>query len=306
MDVSRTATIGRSHRGLDSMRELQMMLAQTSEDGDNAATSADGADRPPPQPSSPAPASPSSETSDEDDIDGETAMNTVYNLLSELGDLNRNNRRAAEALAERFSVLQAQVSRVESMGSDTSLALQQRDSSPPTPIPQQHEPADASSVAAESPRSEITFHTPPTTTGGSAHASLRLESPVTAAAILASVPRYGPILVDGKVQTDTRASDIDDMQQQADMAESENRELRADVERLIAAVRDQQEMAKEYEATLAKALVALRTAAFERHEEISDVQSRYQELLGKEAMLNSRLQDENIRLKVALGNAARL
>ncbi|KAJ2908532.1 hypothetical protein GGI21_002793, partial [Coemansia aciculifera] len=45
----------------------------------------------------------------EEDIDSETAMNTVYNLLNELGDLNRSNRRTAEALAEQFSVLQAQV-----------------------------------------------------------------------------------------------------------------------------------------------------------------------------------------------------
>ncbi|KAJ2714602.1 hypothetical protein H4R19_001639 [Coemansia spiralis] len=315
MDTSHTATIGRSRRGLGSMHELLAVLAQPDEgggDGGNdtvaAATAMAAADRPP----SPA-ATSSSSASDEDDIDGETAMNTVYNLLSELGDLNRTNRRTAEALAERFSVLQAQVSRVEGMGSDDLAEPQQRDRSrPTTPVPQPPEAEPELELertpgpVGESPPSEAAFHTPPTTTGGSAHASMRLESPVTAAAIIATAPRHVPILVEGKAQTEMRAGDIDDMQQQADVVESENRELRADMGRLVGAIRDQQEMAREYEATLAKALVALRTAAFERHTELSDVQNRYQELLDKESSLNTRLQDENARLKVALGRAARL
>ncbi|KAJ1950659.1 hypothetical protein EC988_004307, partial [Linderina pennispora] len=79
---------------------------------------------PPPQPSPPPPASlettastnSSSDLDDneeEDDIDSETALNTVYNLLSELGDLNRSNRKAAEQLAEQFNALQAQVAKAE-------------------------------------------------------------------------------------------------------------------------------------------------------------------------------------------------
>ncbi|KAJ2771606.1 hypothetical protein IWQ56_001718 [Coemansia nantahalensis] len=309
MDSSRMATIGRSHRGLDSMHELLAMLAQPDEDGggdggvSTSATDREPAAKRPPSPT----ASSSSSASDDDDIDGETAINTVYNLLNELGVLNRSNRRAAEALAERFSVLQAQVSRVEGIGADDVAGRQQIDSSrPTTPVPQLPEPGRASGMAGESPLSEAVFHTPPTTTGGSAHTSLPLESPATAAAIIATAPRYPPILVDGKAQTDVRAGDIDDTQQRAALAESENAELRADVGRLVGAIRDQQEMAREYEATLSKALVALRTAAFERHTELSDVQNRYQELLDTEAALNTRLQDENARLKVALGNAARL
>ncbi|KAJ2818142.1 hypothetical protein GGI24_005186, partial [Coemansia furcata] len=87
-----TATIGRSQRGMDSMRGLREML-----------THPDTHKKEEDSPSS----SSSSSSSDVEDIDSETAINTVYNLLSELGDLNRSNRRTAEALAEQFSQLQA-------------------------------------------------------------------------------------------------------------------------------------------------------------------------------------------------------
>ncbi|KAJ2179914.1 hypothetical protein GGF45_002205, partial [Coemansia sp. RSA 551] len=95
MDVSNTATIGRSHRGLDSLRDLQTMLAQSSLDDSEQGSKPDNDDE-------------DTSASDVEDIDSETAMNTVYNLLSELGVLNRSNRRAAELLAEKFSVLQEQ------------------------------------------------------------------------------------------------------------------------------------------------------------------------------------------------------
>ncbi|KAJ2783532.1 hypothetical protein H4R18_001665 [Coemansia javaensis] len=319
MDVSRTATIGRSHRGLDSMRDLQMMLAQAGEDSGRDAGGDTGGDAGGDAAEDPPGSPPATSDEDEDDIDSETAMNTVYNLLSELGDLNRSNRRAAETLAERFSVLQAQVSRVESMGSSDSLRRRDPPSRPETPIPGQGggndgEDHDMRPAAPESPHSEAaTFHTPPTTNSnsnnhnnsGPAHASLRLESPVTAAAILASAPPYVPILVGGAAQTAMGAADIDELQRRAAAAAAENRELRADLGRLIGAVRDQQGMAREYEAALAKALVALRAAAFERHLELADVQARYRELLDKEAQLNARLQDENARLKLALASATR-
>ncbi|KAJ2196609.1 hypothetical protein GGH18_001572, partial [Coemansia sp. RSA 530] len=73
---------------------------------------------------------------------------------------------------------------------------------------------------------------------------------------------------------------------------------------LVQSVREQQDMAREYESTLAKALQALRSAAFERHLEIEDVQRRYRELLDSEVSLNRRLRSENADLKLALNNAA--
>ena len=45
------------------------------------------------------------EEDSEDDIDGPTALNTVYNLLNELIDLNWDNRRKAERLVTKFSEL---------------------------------------------------------------------------------------------------------------------------------------------------------------------------------------------------------
>ncbi|KAJ1672570.1 hypothetical protein EV182_006921, partial [Spiromyces aspiralis] len=41
----------------------------------------------------------------DDDIDGPTALNTVYNLLKELMDLNWENRNKAEMLVTKFSEL---------------------------------------------------------------------------------------------------------------------------------------------------------------------------------------------------------
>ncbi|KAJ2816953.1 hypothetical protein IWW50_006322 [Coemansia erecta] len=268
MDVSNTATIGRSHRGgFDSMRDLQTMLAQSSladEEKDSK-----------PEDSS---------SSDVEDIDSETAMNTVYNLLSELGDLNRCNRRAAEMLAEKFSVLQTQVSRAESMHSDASSRRSDEHN-------MEH--------AVGSPRSMDLFHTPPTTIG-SAHASLRLSSPAVAPRSILPVPT----LAECATQTEMGCREIDDLQAGAVRLEEENKVLRVNVKLLIQSIREQQEMARDYESTLAKALQALRSAAFERHLEIEDVQRRYRELLDSEVSLNRRLQTENSDLKQALNNAA--
>ncbi|KAJ2815460.1 hypothetical protein FBU31_006924 [Coemansia sp. 'formosensis'] len=188
----------------------------------------------------------SSSSSDVEDIDSETAINTVYNLLSELGDLNRSNRRTAEALAEQFSQLQA------------------RNSAP----------------ISEEEEEEMAFHTPP-----------------TVARVL------GDVRISG-VQTDVEAAQMERDGGRLGAAEAENVVLRGDVRLLMGALREHQDMAREYEATLARALVALRAAAFERHLEISDVQARYRELLGTEQLLNARLQTENIELRQALSTTA--
>ncbi|KAJ2798114.1 hypothetical protein H4S07_005774 [Coemansia furcata] len=227
MDRSHTtATIGRSQRGMDSMRGLREMLIHpdTHKKEENSSSS--------------------SSSSDVEDIDSETAINTVYNLLSELGDLNRSNRRTAEALAEQFSQLQA------------------RNSAP---------------ISEEE---EMAFHTPP-----------------TVARVL------GDVRISG-VQTDVEAAQMVRDGERQGAAEAENAVLRGDVRLLMGALREHQDMAREYEATLARALVALRAAAFERHLEISDVQARYRELLGTEQQLNARLQTENIELRQALSTTA--
>ncbi|KAJ2835906.1 hypothetical protein J3B01_003211 [Coemansia erecta] len=269
MDVSNTATIGRSHRGLDSLRDLQTMLAQSSLDDSEQGSKPDNDDD-------------DASASDVEDIDSETAMNTVYNLLSELGVLNRSNRRAAELLAEKFSVLQEQVSQAESTHSGENT-----------------ESNDVGHLVPQgSPRSDL-FHTPPTTIG-SAHASMRLTSPVP-------VPRIIPPSVETAehaAQTDVTSLDIHDMQANVARLGEENKVLRVNVKLLVQSVREQQDMAREYESTLAKALQALRSAAFERHLEIEDVQRRYRELLDSEVSLNRRLRSENADLKLALNNAA--
>ncbi|KAJ2004459.1 hypothetical protein GGI04_001484 [Coemansia thaxteri] len=197
MDSSHTATtIGRSQRGgLDSMRALLAQLHE--EEGER------------PGEINPSASSRNSSSDTDDDIDSETAINTVYNLLSELGDLNRSNRRAAEVLAEKFSELQ-----------DTTTATTEK-----------------------------------------------------------QVER---IVADKEVQTDGLL----------------------DTDVLVAAVHDHQDMAREYEATLARALQALRAAAFDRHTEIADVQTRYRELLADERSLTQRLQAENAELRAALSSAA--
>ncbi|KAJ1988013.1 hypothetical protein GGI25_005115 [Coemansia spiralis] len=171
MDTSHTATIGRSHRGLTE--SMPPTIVQPPSPTDSAS----------------------------EDIDSETAMNTVYNLLNELGDLNRSNRHMAERLAEKFNTLQARPDKEQ-------------------------------------------------------------------------------------------------------LLEEENRELRKNVEVLVGAIREQQGMAKEYEATLARSLEAFRAVAFERHEEISDVQQKYTELLRQERTLNERLRDENVVLRGKLKEAA--
>ncbi|KAJ1755896.1 hypothetical protein LPJ58_003999, partial [Coemansia sp. RSA 1591] len=269
MDVSNTATIGRSHRGLDSLRDLQTMLAQSSLDDSEQGSKPDNDDE-------------DTSASDVEDIDSETAMNTVYNLLSELGVLNRSNRRAAELLAEKFSVLQEQVSQAESTHSGENT-----------------ESNDIGHLVPQgSPRSDL-FHTPPTTIG-SAHASMRLTSPVP-------VPRIIPPGVETAehaAQTDVTSLDMHDMQANVARLGEENKVLRVNVKLLVQSVREQQDMAREYESTLAKALQALRSAAFERHLEIEDVQRRYRELLDSEVSLNRRLRSENADLKLALNNAA--
>ncbi|KAJ2756775.1 hypothetical protein GGI19_000579 [Coemansia pectinata] len=250
MDRSHTtATIGRSQRGMDSMRGLREMLAQVDNNKEKEEEEEEG------------------DSSDVEDIDSETAMNTVYNLLSELGDLNRSNRRTAEALAEKFNVLQAQVNdtRIESSATNNTHAIA------PSPFSEEEE-------------EEATFHTPPSMSRALGSTAEQRISSAT--------------------QTDLDSAQIDHSGEQLRRVEAENKALRQDVKVLMAALREHQDMGREYEATLARALVALRSAAFERHLEISDVQARYRELLTAEQTLNGRLQNENIELRAALSSTA--
>ncbi|KAJ2895262.1 hypothetical protein GGI21_005175, partial [Coemansia aciculifera] len=106
------------------------------------------------------------------------------------------------------------------------------------------------------------------------------------------------------VQTDLDTVAMDRSSGLVERVEAENATLRQDVRVLTAALKEHQDMAREYEATLARALVALRSAAFERHLEISDVQARYRELLAAEQALNGRLQTENIELRATLSSTA--
>ncbi|KAJ2744830.1 hypothetical protein GGI20_002639 [Coemansia sp. BCRC 34301] len=218
-----SSTIGRSQRGLDSLRDLLTNNIGTSDQD--------------------------SDTSDAEDIDTETAINTVYNLLNELGDLNRSNRQTAQALAEQFSVLQAQA------------------------------------IPSKEPEEEDTFHTPPS---------------MSRPAIDSERQRIASL----GVQTDLDAVAMDVSSEEARRLGAENEALRRDVGLLVSALKEHQDMAKEYEAALARALVALRSAAFERHLEISEVQSRYRDLLATEQSLNERLQTENIELRATLSTTA--
>ncbi|KAJ2451804.1 hypothetical protein GGF42_004175 [Coemansia sp. RSA 2424] len=193
-------------------------------------------------------------------------MNTVYNLLNELGDLNRSNRRTAQVLAEQFSVLQAQVT------TNTSTTA-----APPF--------SEVDNEDEEEEEDGATFHTPPSvsrTVGGSG--DRRISS--------------------SAVQTDLDFASMQQTSEHVRRIEAENAVLRQDVRVLIGALKEHQDMGKEYEATLARALVALRSAAFERHLEISDVQTRYREILAAEQTLNGRLQNENIELRAALSSTA--
>ncbi|KAJ2702226.1 hypothetical protein FB645_004362 [Coemansia sp. IMI 203386] len=294
MDVSNTATIGRrSHGRHGAMRELQARLAAecnspsdheeepiiqpatseatvvqpTSEKDDTHSTS-----------------SSSSDSSDVEDIDRGTAIITVYNLLSNLGDLNQSNRWVAEGLAQKFSSLQMQVDRTESLVSEESL---RRRSNVPSPINGQNNVGNQSMHYSSTSRtastySESTFHTPP----------------VSASAITVDNSRE---YSEKQVQTEL---DIGELCARAQKLAAENQVLRSDVAMLIQSLREQQVMARDYESTLAKALVALRSAAFERHVEIKEIQEKYHELLGSEKALNQRLELENSDLRGALSNAA--
>ncbi|KAJ2559966.1 hypothetical protein EV175_000079 [Coemansia sp. RSA 1933] len=263
MNISHTATIGRSQRGLDTMRDLQAMLAQTSTDDTTTTTTE------PEEPNSKRTADDAAETgssSDVDDIDSETATNTIYNLLNELGDLNRCNRRTAEILAEKFSTLQTRVSRAED---------------------------DVARGAAASGES---VHQP--SLNG---ITMQPNEPL----LPDSNPEPAQVLKnDVQTQTLQGFADLDATAERMHALESENTTLRTNVQILVSSLKEQQLMAKEYESTLAKTLSALRSAAFERHLEISDVQARYRELLESEKLLNERLLSENVDLKHALGNAA--
>ncbi|KAJ2099553.1 hypothetical protein GGI09_002726 [Coemansia sp. S100] len=236
---------------MDSMRGLREMLAQVDNNKKEKEEEEEEGD-----------------SSDVEDIDSETAMNTVYNLLSELGDLNRSNRRTAEALAEKFNVLQAQVNdtRIENSATSTHAIA-------PSPFSEEEEEEE-----------EVTFHTPPS--------------------MSRALGSTGEQRISSATQTDLDTAQMDHSSEQLRRAETENKALRQDVKVLVAALREHQDMGREYEATLARALVALRSAAFERHLEISDVQARYRELLTAEQTLNGRLQNENIELRAALSSTA--
>ncbi|KAJ2732427.1 hypothetical protein IW152_003822 [Coemansia sp. BCRC 34962] len=208
-------TIGRSQRGMDSMRGLREMLSQIEHNKEES-------------------------SSDAEDIDNETAINTLYNLLSELGDLNRSNRRTAEHLSEKFHSLQAQLNHENNNNNNNNNNA--------------------------SPHSEDTFHTPSSDRGA---ADQRICS---------------------AQQTDLLATQMDQGGERLQRMEEENKALRRDVRILVAALREHQDMGKEYEATLARALVALRSAAFTRHLEMGDIQARYHELLTAEQGLNTPTQ----------------
>ncbi|KAJ2520902.1 hypothetical protein GGI11_002169 [Coemansia sp. RSA 2049] len=299
MDVSHTATIGRSQRGLDTMRDLKAMLAQASNE-DTTVRKTDSKSSKRMEPTADDTSSSTGSLSDADDIDSETAMNTIYNLLNELGDLNRSNRRTAEVLSEKFSTLQTRVTRAEDeasgRGADelafpSSAAIDVAVAEPAvTATKENGGDVDGSVVAMSSSiSSDTAFHTPPNNTGQSTPLPLDVV----------------PSKEDAQTQTTLGALDLDiAATAREEKLETENQELRTDVQKLIGALKDQQLMSKEYESTLAMALGALRSAAFERHLEISGVQDRYRELLESEKSLNHRLKSENVDLKHALGNAA--
>ncbi|KAJ1643715.1 hypothetical protein J3B02_006465 [Coemansia erecta] len=292
MDVSKTATISRrSHGRHGAMRELQTQLAAEcnspiepeEQSTPQAATSTSTTAATEKDKEDDVHSLSSEDSSDVEDIDRGTAIITVYNLLSNLGDLNQSNRWVAEGLAQKFSSLQMQVDRTESLVSEESL---RRRSNIPSPINGQNIANQSthysSTSRTASTYSESTFHTPPV--------SASAMSPV-------DNREYD----EKQVQTDL---DISELSSRAQKLAEENKMLRNDVKMLIESLREQHKMARDYESTLARALGALRLAAFERHGEIKEIQRKYQELLGSEKTLNERLELENSDLRGALSNAA--
>ncbi|KAJ1936385.1 hypothetical protein GGF37_005631 [Kickxella alabastrina] len=254
MDVStNSATIGRRSQN-EAMRDLRARLASdtsTSTRNTSVVSTSASASAEPDEASAPS-ADSASDSSDTEDIDRGTAIITVYNLLSNLGDLNHSNRQAAEDLMQHFNSLQIQVNRANGSGSSFS-----------------------SLAAAESSgRSESAFHTP-----------------------LGEYTRR----MEAAVQTDL---DVGALSERAGRLAEENQVLRADVALLMQSLKEQQGMARDYESALAKALGALRAAAFESHVEVGSVQEKYRVLLQSEGVLNARLAEENAGLRGALSGAA--
>ncbi|ORX71866.1 hypothetical protein DL89DRAFT_102675 [Linderina pennispora] len=256
---------------------------------------------PPSQPSPPPPASLETTTNtnsssdlddneEEGDIDSETALNTVYNLLSELGDLNRSNRKAAEQLAEQFNALQAQVAKAETHGSENSSLNHGMDETPdeallpqPPITPSQTTPLSTSSFA------DSVFHTPPLAPSSDIYEHIQPARVQTE---------------DRDTQSDMCGNEIGAMAARIAELEKENGAMRRDVQLLVVSHKEQQIMARDYEAALAKALRALRTTVLDRSKGIVEAQARYKELLATEQELTKRLQAENADLKDALSNAA--
>ncbi|KAJ2782817.1 hypothetical protein GGI15_002792 [Coemansia interrupta] len=277
MDVSNTATFGRRTAGRNGhvLRELRAQLAAENAEPDTTDTAAPDPEPEPRQEqqrqqqqsnADENDEASSDESSDVEDIDRGTAIITVYNLLSNLGDLNQSNRWVAEGLAQKFSSLQVQVDRTESLVSEGT-SLRHRSHNPPS--------VHSTSISTVS---ESTFHTPP------AEASA--------------------VSVDVGVQTDMDGRRVDEAEERARRLDEENQVLKNDIVVLVESLREQQNMARDYESTLARALVALRSAAFERHVEIAEVQNRYRELLVSEKTLNDRLEGENSELRGTLGKAS--
>ncbi|KAJ1940373.1 hypothetical protein EC988_007052 [Linderina pennispora] len=109
---------------------------------------------------------------------------------------------------------------------------------------------------------------------------------------------------DRDTQSDMCGNEIDAMAARIAELEKENGAMRRDVQLLVVSHKEQQIMARDYEAALAKALRALRTTVLDRSKGIVEAQARYKELLATEQELTKRLQAENADLKDALSNAA--
>ncbi|KAJ1900404.1 hypothetical protein LPJ66_001489 [Kickxella alabastrina] len=260
MDVStNSATIGRRSQN-EAMRDLRARLASdtstststsTGTSTSNTSVVSASASAEPDEASAPS-ADSASDSSDTEDIDRGTAIITVYNLLSNLGDLNHSNRQAAEDLMQQFNSLQIQVNRANGSGSSFS------------------------SVAAAEPagRSRSAFHTP--------------------------LGDYTKCM-EAAVQTDL---DVGALSERAGRLAEENQVLRADVALLMQSLKEQQGMARDYESALAKALGALRAAAFESHVDVGSVQEKCRVLLQSESVLNAHLAEENADLRGALSDAA--
>ncbi|KAJ2724775.1 hypothetical protein GGI07_001736 [Coemansia sp. Benny D115] len=314
MDVSKTATIGRRSQNTHALRDLRAQLAIAGEEHQERSKISESHSSV--QEAGPHSAqetehvqndqgndSGSESSSDVEDIDRETAIITVYNLLSNLGDLNQSNRWVAEGLAQKFSSLQTQVDRAESLVTEESWRLRSvhSGSSPADSSDRQaqddsggaealaHMSRGASLTASSANRSEsTTFHTPPTQA-----AQLPQESPLAET-----------VMAEMGVQTDMRSLDVVELSRRAQRLADENAQLRDDVALLVRSLREHHGMAKDYETALSRALTALRTVAFERDVEISNVRDRYRDLLATESLLNERLSAENVDLRGALSNAA--